>query len=182
MVNIQIRYLGNRSDTQYNGFFNALGRNLARGEYVQFLREAILELNDIDIDSVVKTIKNLKKDSVLPPNTIFIVTMDVKEYYLSNKFELISEGEFGRADFAPYIEFDKSNCDINKEKIVINEILKYQDSKKAIETIKSYIKKPSKQYRYISNKPNIIFLYNLYQNEPIKFGINTNNKECQDEN
>ncbi len=64
-------------------------------------------------------------------------------------------------DFTPYIKFDKSNCDINKEEQRINKILKYKSSNEAIDFIESYILNLPKNFKVISDKPASLSLYSL---------------------
>jgi len=77
---------------------------------------------------------------------------------LSNNFKLISKIEFEKLNFVPFIKFDKSNCDIDKEEKRINQILKYKNSDKAIEFVNNYIKELPKSFQNIANKPNKIYL------------------------
>lgn len=158
MATIEIKYLGNKVDTPNNGFFNALGKEALRSEYISKIQNKIKNLSDIKkvIDEI-KTIED--ENNIITPNTVFIITIKTEKYYLSNSFKLISKDEFVRLDFVPYIKFDKSNCDISKEEQRINKILKHKSSDEAIEFINEYIKNIPKQLKNISDKPNEIYLY-----------------------
>lgn len=158
MTKIEIKYLGNKVDTIYNGFFNALGKEALRSEYIHKVQNKIKDLEDIE--KVIEKIKTIEdENNVITPNTVFIITIKTEKYYLSNIFKLISKEEFARLDFVPYIKFDKSNCDISKEEQRINKILKYKSSDEVIEFINEYIKKFPKNFENISDKPNEIYLY-----------------------
>ena len=92
-----------------------------------------------------------------------------EKYYLSNIFKLISEEEFEMLDFVPYIKFDKSNCDISREEKRINQILKYKDSDEAVDFLNNYIKKMPKNFKQLSNKPDIIYLYSIDNDKTFYF-------------
>ena len=158
MTTIEIKYLGNKVDTVNNGFFNALGKEALRNEFIVKVQNEIKDLEDIEkVIEIIKTIED--KNNIITPNTVFIVTIKSEKYYLSNSFKIISKDEFARLNFVPYIKFDKSNCDISKEEERVNQILKYKNSDEAIEFINEYIKKPPKSLKNISDKPNKIYLY-----------------------
>ena len=158
MTKIEIKYLGNKVDTVNNGFFNALGKEALRNEFIVKVQNEIKDLEDIEkVIEIIKTIED--KNNIITPNTVFIVTIKSKKYYLANSFKIISKDEFARLNFVPYIKFDKSNCDISKEEERVNQILKYKNSDEAIEFINEYIKKPPKSLKNISDKPNKIYLY-----------------------
>lgn len=158
MTKIEIKYLGNKVDTVNNGFFNALGKEALRNEFIVKVQNEIKDLEDIEkVIEIIKTIED--KNNIITPNTVFIVTIKSEKYYLSNSFKIISKDEFARLNFVPYIKFDKSNCDISKEEERVNQILKYKNSDEAIEFINEYIEKPPKSFKNISDKPNKIYLY-----------------------
>jgi folate-dependent tRNA-U54 methylase TrmFO/GidA len=157
MATIEIKYLGNKVDTINNGFFNALGKEALRNEYISKVQNKIKNLEDIE--KVIEEIKTIEdENNIITPNTVFIVTLKTKKNYLSNNFKLISKDEFARLNFVPYIKFDKSNCDTSKEEQRVNKILKYKSSDEAIEFINEYIEKPPKSFKNISDKPNKLFL------------------------
>jgi len=158
MTTIEIKYLGNKVDTVNNGFFNALGKEALRNEYISKVQNEIKDLENIEkVIEFIKTIED--EDNITTQNTVFIVTIKSKEYYILHNFNLISKKEFKKLDFVPYIKFDKSNCDISKEEQRINKILKYKSSDEAIDFINEYIKNIPKQLKNISDKPNKIYLY-----------------------
>jgi hypothetical protein len=158
MTTIEIKYLGNKVDTVNNGFFNALGKEALRNEFIIKVQNEIKVLEDIE--KVIKEIKTIEdENNIITQNTIFIVTIKSEKYYLSNNFKPISKKEFERLDFVPHIKFDKSNCDISREEKRVNQILKYKSSDEAINFINEYIKKPPKSFKNISDKPNEIYLY-----------------------
>ncbi|MDX9902225.1 MAG: hypothetical protein RBT22_12135 [Aliarcobacter sp.] len=160
MATIEIKYLGNKVDTVNNGFFNALGKEALRNEFIVKVQNEIKELEDIKkVFEVIKIIKD--ENNTITPNTVFIVTIKVEKYYLLNNFKLITKEEFERLNFVPHIKFDKSNCDISREEKRINQILKYKNSDEAIEFINEYMKKPPKSYKNISDKPDIIYLHSI---------------------
>ena len=167
MTTIEIKYLGSKVDTVNNGFFNALGNEALRNEYISKVQNKIKDLEDIEkVLEVIKTIED--KNNIITPNTIFIVTLKTEKFYLLNNLKLISKEAFERLDFVPYIKFDKSNCDISKEEQRINKILKYKNSDEAIEFINEYIKKPPKSFKQITDKPNEIILEHLYNDRAKK--------------
>lgn len=158
MTTIEIKYLGNKVDTINNGFFNALGKEALRKEYISKVQNKVKDLEKIEkVIEIIKTIED--ENNVITQNTVFIVTLKTEKYYLSNNFKLIEKEEFERLDFIPYTKFDKSNSDISKEEQGINKILKYKSSDEAIEFINEYIKKLPKSFKNISDKPNKIYLY-----------------------
>ncbi|CAM4009385.1 MULTISPECIES: hypothetical protein [Arcobacter] len=160
MTIIEIRYLGSKVDTVNNGFFNALGKEALRNEFVVKVQNEIKELEDIEkVIEIIKTIED--ENNVITQNTIFVVSISEKSYYLSNKFELISQENFRILDFTPYIKFDKSNCDITKEEQRVNRILKYKSSEEAISFVESYIVNLPKSFKVISDKPYYVSLYCL---------------------
>lgn len=160
MTTIEIKYLGNKVDTVNNGFFNALGKEALRNEFIVKVQNEIKDLEDIEkVIEIIKTIED--KNNIITPNTVFIITIKSKKYYLANSFKLISKDEFERLDFVPHIKFDKSNCDISREEKRINQILKYKNSDEAIEFINEYIKKPPKSFKNIYDKPDIIYLHSI---------------------
>ena len=160
MATIEIKYLGNKVDTVNNGFFNALGKEALRNEFIVKVQNEIKELEDIKkVFEVIKIIKD--ENNTITPNTVFIVTIKVEKYYLLNNFKLITKEEFERLNFVPHIKFDKSNCDISREEKRINQILKYKNSDEAIEFINEYMKKPPKSFKNISDKPDIIYLHSI---------------------
>lgn len=170
MTTIEIKYLGNKVDTINNGFFNALGKEALRREYISKVQNEIKDLKDIE--KVIDTIKTIEdENNVITQNTVFFVTIKSKEYYISNNFNLISKDEFERLDFVPYIKFDKSNCDISKEEKRVNKILKYKSPNKAIEFIKEYIEKPPKSFKNISDRVNELFIHNIYNKKAKKFQL-----------
>jgi len=158
MTKIEIKYLGSKVDTVYNGFFNALGKEALRNEYIYKVQNKIKDLKDIEkVLEVIKIIED--ENNIITPNTVFIITIKIEKYYLSNSFKLISKDEFKRLNFVPYIKFDKSNCDTSKEEQRVNKILKYKNSDETIEFINEYIKNIPKQLKNISDKPNKIYLH-----------------------
>ncbi len=160
MTIIEIRYLGSKVDIVNNGFFNALGKEALRNEFVVKVQNEIKELEDIEkVIEIIKTIED--ENNVITQNTIFVVSISEKSYYLSNKFELISQENFRILDFTPYIKFDKSNCDITKEEQRVNRILKYKSSEEAISFVESYIVNLPKSFKVISDKPYYVSLYCL---------------------
>lgn len=160
MTTIEIKYLGNKVDTVNNGFFNVLGKEALRNEFVVKVQNEIKELEDIEkVIEIIKTIED--ENNVITQNTIFVVSISEKSYYLSNKFELISQENFRILDFTPYIKFDKSNCDITKEEQRVNRILKYKSSEEAISFVESYIVNLPKSFKVISDKPYYVSLYCL---------------------
>lgn len=160
MTTIKIKYLGNKVDTVNNGFFNALGKEALRNEFIIKVQNEIKELKDIEkVIEIIKTIED--KNNIITQNTVFVVSINEERYYLSNSFKLISKDEFERLDFIPYIKFDKSNCDISKEEKRINQILKYKNSDEAIYFIESYIINLPKSFKVISDKPYYVSLYCL---------------------
>ena len=183
MTTIEIKYLGNKVDTLNNGFFNALGKEALRNEYISKVRNKIKDLEDIEkVLEVIKIIEDESKNNsslshldnsvknqfhnelknvIITQNTVFIITIKTEKYYLSNIFKLISEEEFEMLDFVPYIKFDKSNCDISREEKRINQILKYKDSDEAVDFLNNYIKKMPKNFKQLSNKPDMIYLYSI---------------------
>lgn len=123
MTTIEIKYLGNKVDTLNNGFFNALGKEALRNEYISKVRNKIKDLEDIEkVLEVIKIIED--ENNIITQNTVFIITIKIEKYYLSNSFKLISKEEFESLNFVPYIKFDKSNCDTSKEEQRVNKILK----------------------------------------------------------
>lgn len=170
MTTIKMQYLGNKVDIANSGFFNALGKEALRREYTSKVQNKIKEFDSLD--NVIKEFnKNKYPKNIITPNTIFIITIDQEEYYLSHRFKLISKDEFEKLNFVPYIKFDKSNCDILKEQDKINQILKYKSSNEAISFIEDYISKTPKSFKNISDTPNKIFLYFLYKEKPKAFDI-----------
>ena len=101
------------------------------------------------------------ENNVITQNTVFVVSISEENYYLSNNFKLISKEEFERLNFVPHIKFDKSNCDISREEKRINQILKYKDSDEAVDFLNNYIKKMPKNFKQLSNKPDMIYLYSI---------------------
>lgn len=164
MIIIKIKYLGDKVDTVYNGFFNALGKEALRGEYINTIQNEIKDLNSIE--EVITKIKIIEdKNFVITSNTVFIISINIEEYYLSNNFELILKDEFTKLNFTPFVKFDKSNSDISREEKRINQILKYKNSDEANIFIEDYISKLPKSFRRISIKPNRIFLYDSFNSE-----------------
>lgn len=159
MATIEIKYLGNKVDTVNNGFFNALGKEALRNKFIVKVQNKIKELEDIEkIIEIMKTIED--KNNIITQNTVFVVSISKESYYLSNKFELISQENFRILDFTPHIKFDKSNCDISKEEQRVNRILKYKNSDEAIHFVESYIMNLPKSFKVISDKPeNISLIY-----------------------
>ncbi|MAD41049.1 MAG: hypothetical protein CL623_01475 [Arcobacter sp.] len=160
MTKIEIKYLGNKVDTANNGFFNALGKEALRNEYISKVQNKIENLEDIEkVVEIIKTIED--ENNIITPNTIFIITIKTEKYYLSNSFKFISKDEFTRLNFIPFIKFDKSNCDISKEEQRVNRILKYKSSEEAISFVENYIINLPKSFNAISDKPYYINLYCL---------------------
>lgn len=160
MTTIKIKYLGNKVDTVNNGFFNAFGKEALRNEFIIKVQNKINDLEDIEkVIEIIKTIED--ENNVITQNTVFVVSISEKSYYLSNKFELISQENFRILDFTPYIKFDKSNCDITKEEQRVNRILKYKSSEEAISFVESYIVNLPKSFKVISDKPYFVSLYCL---------------------
>jgi len=158
MTTIEIKYLGNKVDTVNNGFFNALGKEALRKEYISKVQNKVKNLDDIEkVIEIIKTIED--ENNIITPNTVFIITIKSEKYYLLNNFKHISKEEFERLNFVPHIKFDKLNCDISKEEQRINKILKYKSSDEVVEFINEYIKKFPKNFKNISDKPNKIYLY-----------------------
>jgi hypothetical protein len=167
MITITIKYLGDKVDTVYNGFFNALGKEALRGEYINIIQNEIKNLNCIE--EVIAKIKIIEdRNLVLTSNTVFIISINIEEYYLLNNFELISKDEFMKLNFTPFIKFDKSNSDITREEGRINKILRNKDSDEANIFIENYISNLPKFFRRISIKPNRIFLYDSFNSKIIK--------------
>lgn len=157
MTTIEIKYLGNKVDTVNNGFFNALGKEALRKEYISKVQNKVKDLEKIEkVIEIIKT--NEDENNVITQNTFFIITIENEKYYLTNNFKLISKEEFKKLDFVPYIKFDKSNCGTSKEEQRVNKILKYKSKSEAIECINEYIEKPPKSFKNISDKPNKIYL------------------------
>lgn len=170
MTTIEIQYLGNKVDTVNNGFFNALGKEALRNEFIVKVQNKIKNLEDIEkVIEIIKTIED--KNNIITPNTVFIVTIKSEKYYLSNSFKIISKDEFARLNFVPYIKFDKSNCDISKEEQRINKILKYKSSDEAMDFINDYIKELPKSFKNISDKPNGLFVHHIYNEKAKKVQI-----------
>jgi len=170
MTKIEIKYLGNKVDIVNNGFFNALGKEALRNECIRKIQNEIKDLEKIEkVIEIIKTIED--ENNIITQNTVFIITLKTEKYYLSNNFKLISKEEFERLDFVPYIKFDKSNCDISKEKQRVNKILKYKSSDEAIEFINEYIKKPLKSFKNISDRPNKLFIHHIYNKKAKKIQI-----------
>lgn len=170
MTTIEIKYLGNKVDTLNNGFFNALGKETLRNEFIVKVQNEIKELEDIEkVIEIMKTIED--KNNIITQNTVFVVSISKESYYLSNNFKPFSKKEFERLDFAPYIKFDKSNCDISREEKKINQILKYKNSDEAIEFINNYIKELPKVFKNISDKPNELFIHHIYNEKAKKAQI-----------
>jgi uncharacterized protein YnzC (UPF0291/DUF896 family) len=93
MTTIEIKYLGNKVDTLNNGFFNALGKEALRNEYISKVRNKIKDLEDIEkVLEVIKIIED--ENNIITQNTVFIITIKIEKYYLSNSFKLISKEEF----------------------------------------------------------------------------------------
>lgn len=160
MTTIEIKYLGNKVDTVNNGFFNALGKEALRNEFIVKVQNKIKNLENIEkIIEIMKTIED--KNNIITPNTVFVISINEESYYLSNRFELISQENFRILDFTPHIKFDKSNCDITKEEQRVNRILKYKSSEEAISFLESYIMNLPKSFKVISDKPYYISLYCL---------------------
>jgi hypothetical protein len=171
MTTIEIKYLGNKVDTLNNGFFNALGKEALRNEYISKVRNKIKDLEDIEkVLEVIKIIED--ENNIITQNTVFIITIKIEKYYLSNSFKLISKEEFESLNFVPYIKFDKSNCDTSKEEQRVNKILKYKNSDEAAYFIQEYIKNVPKYLENISSKPNKIFLYDLNNQQVIEQEFN----------
>ncbi|MDD2639482.1 MAG: hypothetical protein PHS65_00625 [Arcobacteraceae bacterium] len=171
MTTIKIKYLGSKIDTVYNGFFNALGKEALRNEYISKVKNNIKDLEDIE--KVIEKITTIEdENNVITLNTVFIITIKSEKYYLTNNFKLISEEEFEMLDFVPYIKFDKSNCDTLKEEQRVNKILKYKNSDEAAQFIQEYIKNVPKYLERISSKPNKIFLYDLNNQQVIEQEFN----------
>lgn len=160
MTTIEIKYLGNKVDTVNNGFYNALGKEALRNEFIVKVQKEIKNL--VNIDEIIKKIKLVEcRNNIITTNTVFVISINEKNYYLSNNFELISKEDFQKLDFTPYVKFDKSNCDISKEEQRMNKILKYKSSDEAIEFIESYILNLPKSFKVISDKPGSLSLYCL---------------------
>lgn len=159
MTTIEMKYLGNKVDTVNNGFFNALGKEALRNEFIVKVQNEIKEL--VDIEKVIEIMKTIEdKNNTITQNTVFVVSINEENYYFTNRFNLISKEEFERLNFTPYIEFDKSNCDISKEEQRVNRILKYKNSDEAIHFVESYIMNLPKSFKVISDKPeNISLIY-----------------------
>lgn len=173
MITIEIQYLGNKIDTQYNGFFNALGKQALRQK---FLDEVRSKISDSDtIEQIIDVIKNTKDEyKIITPNTVFIVNIQKENYYISNKFELIPKDSFEQLNFVPYIKFDKSNCDISKEEKRINEIIKYQNIDDVSSFIESYSKSIPKALKDTSDKPTKLYLYLEYSSKVKEYKIDNN--------
>jgi hypothetical protein len=170
MITIEIKYLGNKVDTVNNGFFNALGKEALRNEFIIKVQNKIKNLEDIEkVIEIIKTIED--KNNIITQNTVFVVSISEESYYLSNNFKPFSKKEFERLDFVPYIKFDKSNCDISREEKRINQILKYKSSDEAINFINEYIKKPPKSFKNISDRPNELFIHHIYNEKAKKVQI-----------
>lgn len=162
MTTIKIKYLGNKVDTVNNGFYNALGKEALRNEFIVKVQKEIKDL--VNIDEIIKKIKLVEcRNTIITTNTVFVISVNEKKYYLSNNFELISKEDFQKLDFTPYIKFDKSNCDINREEQKVNRILKYKSSDEAIHFIERYILNLPKSFKFISDKPNKIELYSEFE-------------------
>ena len=158
MTTIEIRYLGNKVDTVNNGFFNALGKEALRNEFIVKVQNKIKDLEDIEkVIEIIKTIED--ENNIITQNTVFVVSISEESYYFSNRFKLISEEEFEKLNFVPHIKFNKSNCDISREEKRINQILKYKNSDEAIDFVNDYIKKMPKSFKQLSNKPDMVHLY-----------------------
>lgn len=158
MTTIKIKYLGNKVDTINNGFYNALGKEALRNEFIVKVQKKIKNL--VNLDEIIKKIKLVEcRNNIITANTVFVILINEKNYYLSNNFELISKEDFQKLDFTPYVKFDKSNCDISREEQRINKILKYKNSNEAIEFIKSYILNLPKSFNLISDKPNSVVMH-----------------------
>ncbi len=168
MSTIEIKYLGNKVDIVNNGFFNALGKEVLRNEYIKNVQKEIKDLVDIEI--VIQKIKTIDDENkVITQNTVFLITINTEKYYLLNNFKLISKEDFEKLNFTPYIKFDKSNCDTTKEQKRVNQILKYKNSDEAIEFINEYIEKLPKSFKNISDKPSEIKLCYLIDKKSKKF-------------
>lgn len=171
MTTIEIKYLGNKVDTINNGFFNALGKEALRNEYISKVRNKIKDLEDIEkVLEVIKIIED--KNNIITQNTVFIITIKTERYYLSNSFKLISKIEFERLNFVPYIKFDRTNCDVIKEEKRVNKILKYKNPNEAAQFIQEYLKNVSKYLERISSKPKKIFFYHSNNQQVIEQAFN----------
>ncbi|MGE3300889.1 MAG: hypothetical protein AB7I39_10700 [Arcobacter sp.] len=160
MTTIEIKYLGNKVDTVNNGFFNALGKEALRKEYISKVQNKVKNLDDIEkVIEIIKTIED--ENNIITPNTVFIITIKSEKYYLSNSFKIISKDEFERLNFVPHIKFDKSNCDISREEKRINQILKHKNFDEAMDFLNDYVKKIPKSFKQLSNKPDMIYLYGI---------------------
>ena len=105
MTTIKIKYLGNKVDTRNNGFFNALGKESLRNEFIIKVQNKIKDLEDIKkVNEIIKPIED--ENNVITQNTVFVVSISEENYYLSNNFKLISKEEFERLNFVPHIKFD----------------------------------------------------------------------------
>ena len=59
MTTIKIKYLGNKVDTPNNGFFNALGKESLRNEFIIKVQNKIKDLEDIKkVIEIIKTIED----------------------------------------------------------------------------------------------------------------------------
>ena len=167
MTKIKLIYLAGFVDRGFNGFSHAFMVQGIREQYSINLQNKIKDIKNIN--EIIKIIKNDK--NILTPNSVLIITIDDKDYFLDSNIELLDDDTFHRKNFKPCIEFDKSNLDANIELKRINEKIQHLCSDKAVEFIENYVVNLPKQYIRISQKPNKITLTYSYDKEPKEFLI-----------
>jgi len=170
MINVSAKFLKNKYHcfSGLIGFSGAMLRNAIVNKRIQEFQNLLK--NSKNINEVVNICKMEYKDNI-EDNLYIYIKLDNNEYILNHKFKLITTSEIEKLEFTPSIKYDIENIRISTVEPLEQKLYFCKSKDEQIKTITKYIEKPNRRFRKWEIKPNKIFLYHSYNEEPIPFNI-----------
>jgi len=170
MITISVRFLGNKYDC-FSGLSGWVGAMKRGGIVYKRTQEINTLLQDSKtIDDVLNSFNIYDKDNI-ENNLLIYITIDHNEYILSHDFKLVSKNEINRLEFVPFIKYDIENIRVDTINPLEEKLYYCKNKDEQIKLINKYIERPYRRFKKWERKPNKIFLYHSFNEEPIEFKI-----------
>jgi hypothetical protein len=170
MITISVRFLRNKyyCFSGLSGWSGAMMRGAIVNARTQELNKLLQDSKSID--DILNICKIHYKDNI-GNNLLIYITINSNKYILNHNFKIVTQNEIDKLEFVPFIKYDIKNIRITTIKPIEKTLYYCKNKDEQIEVIKKYIEKANRRFKKWETKPNKIFVYHSYDEEPKEFEI-----------
>ncbi len=156
------------------------------GDYSAILSLSIMMKNDMEfIASLIKKCNSIEEIKVIIkanskilnlnysrlPHFYFEIIIDHRLIILSPKLKILEGEDSEREKFEPYIKYDIDDIREGTLESIECRLLECKSAQEQVEIIEHYLRRPYRRFSKWITKPNKLFLYHTYGEDPKVFEI-----------